>query len=230
MTGDGEVVARVQSLSNTDTWAKTGVMIRETLAADSRHAFAMISAERKIFSFQRRIDPARHRRRPGGPAGDRPWMGAPCPHGLTFRGVHVDRRAHLDVNRLRHNPYGQCGLRRNCDDHHDAATATDAVVEKLSFKIGTTSNQPPTVSLTAPQRCEHSTAPATVSLSASASDSDGTVSKVEFYNGPTLLGTDTTSPYSFSWPSVAAGTYTVKAMAYNNSGASPSSGTSMITE
>ena len=36
-----------------------------------------------------------------------------------------------------------------------------------------------------------------MTLSATASDSDGTISKVEFYNGTTLLGTDTTSPYSY---------------------------------
>ena len=56
MTGDGEVVAHVQSLSNSNAWAKTGVMIRETLAADSRHAFALVSAA-SGYGFQRRIDP-----------------------------------------------------------------------------------------------------------------------------------------------------------------------------
>jgi PKD repeat protein len=37
-TGDGEFVARLTSLSNTNAWAKAGLMFRETLAADSRHA------------------------------------------------------------------------------------------------------------------------------------------------------------------------------------------------
>ena len=43
---------------------------------------------------------------------------------------------------------------------------------------------------------------------------------MEFYNGKTLLGTDTTSPYGYSWSSVAAGTYSVRAVAYDNAGAS----------
>ena len=89
-------------------------------------------------------------------------------------------------------------------------------------------NKPPTVTLTAPANGATFTAPASVTLSATASDSDGTISKVEFYNGTTLLGTDTTSLYSFSWTSVAAGTYTVKAVAYDNSGASTST-TATIT-
>ncbi len=68
-----------------------------------------------------------------------------------------------------------------------------------------------------------------MTLSASASDSDGTIAKVEFYNGTTLLGTDTAAPYTYTWSSVAAGTYTLKAIAYDNSGASTSSATSTIT-
>jgi hypothetical protein len=85
------------------------------------------------------------------------------------------------------------------------------------------------VTLTAPTNGATFTAPATVTLSATASDSDGTISKVEFYNGTTLLNTDTTSSYSYSWVSVPAGTYTVKAIAYDNSGNSKSSATSTIT-
>jgi YVTN family beta-propeller protein len=38
LTGDGEIRARVTSQSNTNPWAKTGVMLRETLTAGSRHA------------------------------------------------------------------------------------------------------------------------------------------------------------------------------------------------
>ena len=46
-TGDGSIVARVQSITNitnTNAWAKAGVMFRETLAANSIHAFALVSA------------------------------------------------------------------------------------------------------------------------------------------------------------------------------------------
>jgi hypothetical protein len=53
LTGDGEMVARVASLQNTSGWAKAGVMIRESLAAGSRHAFARITVGHG-FAFQRR--------------------------------------------------------------------------------------------------------------------------------------------------------------------------------
>src|SRR4029453_5620862 len=70
---------------------------------------------------------------------------------------------------------------------------------------------------------------ATVSLTATASDPDGTIARVEFYNGTTLLNTDTAAPYSFTWSSVAAGSYALKAIAYDNNGASASSAISTIT-
>ena len=57
-----------------------------------------------------------------------------------------------------------------------------------------------------------------MSLAATASDSDGTVAKVEFFNGATKLGEDTTAPYSFTWSGVAAGTYTVTARATDDLG------------
>src|SRR4030095_7720748 len=53
LTGDGEIVAQVLSLQNTDSWAKAGVMIRETLTATSRHAFMAVTAGNGV-SFQRR--------------------------------------------------------------------------------------------------------------------------------------------------------------------------------
>src|SRR5262249_15740159 len=68
-----------------------------------------------------------------------------------------------------------------------------------------------------------------VSLAATASDTDGTISKVEFYNGTTLLNTDTVAPYAFSWSSVPAGTYGVRAVAYDNAGATASTATATIT-
>src|SRR5262245_12700398 len=70
-------------------------------------------------------------------------------------------------------------------------------------------NRAPSATITSPTAGSSFTAPATISLAATASDPDGTVSKVEFYNGTTLLGTDTTSPYSFTWNNVAAGNYTL---------------------
>jgi regulation of enolase protein 1 (concanavalin A-like superfamily) len=43
LTGDGSVTAKVESIGNTNGWAKAGVMIREALTAGSTHAAAVIT-------------------------------------------------------------------------------------------------------------------------------------------------------------------------------------------
>jgi subtilisin family serine protease len=75
----------------------------------------------------------------------------------------------------------------------------------------------PTTSLTAP--LSGSTLSGTVTLSASAADNVG-VSKVEFFSGTTLIGTDTTAPYSISWNTTGAanGAYSLSAKAYDTAG------------
>ncbi|MFN8437948.1 MAG: Ig-like domain-containing protein [Cytophagales bacterium] len=93
----------------------------------------------------------------------------------------------------------------------------------------TTTNVAPTVSITSPTASASFTAPATVTITANAADSDGTIASVAFYNGSTLLGTDASSPYSYSWTNVAAGTYTIKAIATDNSGATTTSATVTFT-
>ncbi|WP_210466820.1 Ig-like domain-containing protein [Rufibacter roseolus] len=90
-------------------------------------------------------------------------------------------------------------------------------------------NTPPTVSLTSPASGAVFTAPATVSLAATAADAGGSVAKVEFYQGATKLGEDLTSPYSFSWTGVAAGSYSITARAIDNLGSMTTSAPRSIT-
>jgi len=53
LTGTGSVVAKVESVDNTNAWAKAGVMIRETLNPDSAHAMMVVTPGSGV-SFQRR--------------------------------------------------------------------------------------------------------------------------------------------------------------------------------
>jgi hypothetical protein len=86
------------------------------------------------------------------------------------------------------------------------------------YGSGGINNLPPTVSVTAPANNATFTAPATINITANAADSDGTITKVDFYNGATLLGTDTSNPYSYSWTGVAVGSYVITAKATDNGG------------
>jgi len=90
--------------------------------------------------------------------------------------------------------------------------------EAISSPIWCTSggNLPPTVSITSPANNASFDEPASVTINASASDDDGIITKVEFYQGAVKLGEDLTSPFSFDWINVNDGTYSLTAVATDN--------------
>ncbi|MBO9699538.1 MAG: T9SS type A sorting domain-containing protein [Sporocytophaga sp.] len=97
------------------------------------------------------------------------------------------------------------------------------------YQTGGTTNNSPFVSLTSPSGDISACQGTSVSLVANATDSDGTISKVEFYNGTTLITTVTSSPYSFNWTNAPAGTLTVTAKAYDDDNAATTSASRTIT-
>lgn len=115
---------------------------------------------------------------------------------------------------------------------YDAATGVLSVRHDVSGTVavgldGVPANLAPNVSLSAPNNSY--TAPAGFTLSAAASDADGTVNRVEFYQGATLLGTSTTAPYNYAVSNLVAGTYSFTAKAYDNLDAVGTSNTVNVT-
>ncbi|HPM12482.1 MAG TPA: Ig-like domain-containing protein [Bacteroidales bacterium] len=95
--------------------------------------------------------------------------------------------------------------------------------------VGKIGNASPVVSISSPLNNASFVGPATITIQASASDSDGSISKVEFYNGATKLGEDTNSPYSYTWNTVPTGTYTLTAKAIDDKNATSTSQAITIT-
>jgi len=79
-------------------------------------------------------------------------------------------------------------------------------------------NPVPSVSLTSPTNNAFVLAPANVPLRATASDNDGTVSLVEFYQGSSKVGEAPTTPYALTLTNVPEGVYVYQAVATDNSG------------
>lgn len=77
---------------------------------------------------------------------------------------------------------------------------------------------PPVVSITSPANGAVYTAPASVTINANATSGTGTIASVKFYNGPTLVNTDNTAPYSYTITGLTAGSYTFTVKATDNSG------------
>jgi hypothetical protein len=103
-----------------------------------------------------------------------------------------------------------------------------------SFAInGTTcagARQPPVTVLTSPTAGAIYTQGDAVPLAATAAAADNaTISKVEFYDDTTLLGTDTSAPYTLSTSSLTVGSHSLVAKAYDSLGASGESAPVGIT-
>ncbi len=69
----------------------------------------------------------------------------------------------------------------------------------------------------------------TIAIEATASDANGSVTNVQFFNGDTLLGDDATAPYSLVWTGVTAGAYELKAVATDGDGNSTTSAVVNVT-
>jgi Zn-dependent metalloprotease len=79
-------------------------------------------------------------------------------------------------------------------------------------------NTPPTVAITSPAPGANLTPGAPVTFQANATDADGTVASVAFYDGDDLLGEDRTAPFSFTWTPTANGSHRLIARATDNLG------------
>jgi glucose/arabinose dehydrogenase len=89
-------------------------------------------------------------------------------------------------------------------------------------------NVAPSISITNPIDGASFVAPATVTIAASAEDSDGTVANVQFFDGVTSLGSAASSPYSVS-ASLAVGAHALTAVATDDGGLSTTSSVVNIT-
>lgn len=96
--------------------------------------------------------------------------------------------------------------------------------ERVQLTVATAAgNTPPAVALVSPLQGAAVGRPATFKLQATASDANGTISAVEFFEGPLLLGTDSAAPYEHQLLNVPEGAHTYWARAIDNQGSSAES-------
>ena len=225
MSGDGSIIALVRGLSAADAWSKAGVMIRESLSANSRHAFMMVSGTQGA-GFQRRTSTGGATVHTSAPATGMPFWVRLQRNGSTITGFYSWDGINWatvgsDTISMGSTVYVGFAL-----TSHSAVAYSTGYFTNASISGGSgggsspvPGNQPPQVSLTSPASGATFGAPATFTLTASASDSDGGVAVVEFYSGDYLLGSDTTSPYSVPLYGIPSGTYSFTAVARDVAGA-----------
>lgn len=85
---------------------------------------------------------------------------------------------------------------------------------------------PPTIALTSPTGGASFTLPTTINLAATVTANGNTIDKVQFFsNGSTLIGEDTSSPYTYNWTDATRGSHTLTArLVYNGTSTLDSAG------
>jgi len=94
--------------------------------------------------------------------------------------------------------------------------AADFNINYLTFSSIAGSN--PTVNISSPVNNSSFFERTDITITSNASDVDGSVSKVEFFQGAIKLGEDLTSPFEYKWLAVPVGTYSLTVKATDNAG------------
>ena len=231
VTGDAEIIARVVSLTNSNPWAKAGVMFRESLTGESRHGFVAVTAAAG-YAFQRRLAPGDYSQHLSGGDGSAPGWIRLRRHGdrfEAFRSSDGSSWTSIGADTITMGATVYVGL---AVTSHDPGQVTTAVIDQVVVNGSSTpeeGNRPPIVTLTSPSAGAAYAAPATITLSADAVDPDGEIARVEFFAGSELVGTEGAAPYTLNWTGVQAGTYALTAVAYDVSGASARSAPVTVT-
>jgi hypothetical protein len=118
----------------------------------------------------------------------------------------------------------------NTDPAAGSYLATHWNVANSAFLIvrAASDNRPPEVAPLLVETDGLLRAPATITMTAAVSDTDGFVTAVEFYNGATLLQAMYEGPYRFRWQVAAGGAYTLTAKVYDDLGISTTSAPRLI--
>jgi len=137
--------------------------------------------------------------------------------------VYID-----NVLKLTHPDWGDNTHYFKCGVYGVKGAKSETWLRNIKYWIKT-NNIAPDVSITSPANNASFTNPASITINANASDPDGTIAKVEFFNGSIKLGDDNSAPYSFAWTNVGVGTYSLTVRATDNQGASKTSSVVKIT-
>jgi len=107
-------------------------------------------------------------------------------------------------------PPGEYIITVKATDNLDSKTTSSPVLVYVK------DNTPPSVEITAPINGSEFLYPATIIINTETSDIDGSISKVEFFNGASKLGEKTSAPWSIIWNEVPEGVYNLVVTAFDD--------------
>jgi regulation of enolase protein 1 (concanavalin A-like superfamily) len=229
VTGDVEIVARIASITTqAHRWAKAGVMIRESLTAESRHVM-MVGSAAAGYAFQRRAQTAGSSDSTAGPSTNPPGWVRLVRKGDLFTAYYSTNGVTWQLVDSDSIPMGDTvyvGLPMTSHRNSVAATGT---IDSVTVTASTSPNAPPAVSITTPSANAQYSAPASIAINATATDPENAMLSVDFYANQTLISRDTTTPYSATFTTSTPGSYSLTAVAHDADGNSTTSGAVPIT-
>jgi endonuclease/exonuclease/phosphatase family metal-dependent hydrolase len=216
LTGNGEIVARVTSIQNTNAYAKGGVMIRGALTAGSAHVILDVKPGGGVEFMSRNAN--------GGSTAFIAGAAVPAPVWLRLKRDATVVIGSWSTNGTTWTELGRATIALP-DSVYVGLPVTShnkTVLNAVTFDnvnvIPEAPNQPPIVSISTPVPDATFAAPASIVVEAAASDSDGAITSVQFLANDVPLGTDSTSPYQWMWTGVPAGRYAIVAIATDSRG------------
>jgi regulation of enolase protein 1 (concanavalin A-like superfamily) len=226
LIGDGQIVARVTAVQNTNGYAKGGVMIRENLNPDSRHAMVDITPGYGA-EFSRRFAT-------GGSTSVSATAGVTPPEWVKLVRQGDTFRAYISKDGVSWTATGSATISMTSSVYVGliANSHLNSVLcwTSMANVTVTAQKQGPTVTITAPADGASFSAPASIGLSANVTPGSGsTVKQVEFYAGASLVGTASAAPYTATWNNVPAGSYTLTAKVTDTLGQTATSPAVSIT-
>jgi len=222
---DGAIVVKMSSLDEVNAFCQSGLMMRESLEQNSANVFLSLSTARGAIFSSRDVA--------GGAtsivASNINLKAVPCWLRLSRLGnlftasVSSDNINWVIVGSktlsLNRNLYVGMAVSSNTQN----AVCT-AVFENSTFTQANM-NMKPIVTVSSPEAGSTYATPAYVTISGTAYDIDGTLSKSEIYVNDSLVSTSLTSSFTYSLTRVASGAYSVYVKAYDTQGAVQTSDT-----
>lgn len=227
LNGDVDLVAQVASVTAADAMSRAGVMVRASLSANAAFAYTSLRASAG-YGFEWRYTSGASASVTNGGSGVAPGWVRLSRRGQRFdayRSTDGQTWTLVDSEEMAMPTTVYVGLAATSARAGASTTATVS-----NFAVNTNlSNGAPTVTLTSPSAGQTWTAPASISIAATASDPEGRVSRVEFYANGNALGSDTSAPYGMTWSNVAAGSYAVTARVFDADGGQGQSASVSVT-
>jgi glucose/arabinose dehydrogenase len=154
--------------------------------------------------------------------------GQPVTGPYAFIGVQNEERDIAAANQVANGRrYGFAGWSDGGAAAHTLSTPSADTTYTATFSdLGPVSNTPPAVSLDVVASAVVGTP---VTLTALASDADGSVARVQFFDGSTALGEDTSAPFSLAWTPTTPGVHNLTARATDDTGDSTTSPAVAVT-